>query len=271
MISYRTDLINTIKPFFLQLNDTNNNEKYTIQEEKHIPFLKSLSRFQIEVLHKCEILDDKIYNAIVSVSKNSPKSAKNEKEEIVREIIKNDKMEEIQKLIRENGISAISPITKSFIDVENMGIPIINECIIQKATNCFKYLLINGIEDPTITIQDQNPYPADNFMHNFWKSEHKYEWDCMAIAIYYGEVEIMKILEEKGIEKGNNPSHIEAAILSYRNGIVNEIINQLKEKNEKINNDLLLIGLIASTNNNNIKGFEMVLNNGADLNAFEII
>ena len=36
----------------------------------------------------------------------------------------------------------------------------------------------------------------------------------MAIAIFYGNLEIMKILEENGIEK-DKIAHVEAAILSY--------------------------------------------------------
>ena len=87
----------------------------------------------------------------------------------------------------------------------------------------------------------------------------------MAIATYYGEVEIAKILEEKGIEKGDKPSHIEAALLSYRNAIAKEIINKMKENNE--NEEITLnIGLIASIKSNNIKGAEMLINNGANIN-----
>ena len=55
----------------------------------------------------------------------------------------------------------------------------------------------------------------------------------MLIAIYDGEVEIATILEEKVIEKGNKPAHIEANLLSYRNAIAKEIMNKKKEKNEK--------------------------------------
>ena len=71
------------------------------------------------------------------------------------------------------------------------------------------------------------------------------------------------ILEEKGIEKGSNPEHIEAAILSYRNGIAKEIIDQMKEKdendeNETMKNEILNVGLKASLNNNNIRGAELI-------------
>ena len=74
-------------------------------------------------------------------------------EKTVEEIIKEDKIEELQKLIREQDIDSKSQITKSFNEVEEMNIPIFNECIIQKAMKCFKYLLINEIGDPTTTMQ----------------------------------------------------------------------------------------------------------------------
>ena len=31
--------------------------------------------------------------------------------------------------------------------------------------------------------------------------QDQYEWDCIAMAIYYGELEIVKILEEKELKK----------------------------------------------------------------------
>ena len=90
----------------------------------------------------------------------------NSEEELVKEIIKGDKREELQKLIIEEGINAIKPIIKSFNDVEKMKIPIIIECIIQKAIKCFKYLLINDIEDLTKIMEEQNPYSNKNRSHH---------------------------------------------------------------------------------------------------------
>ena len=95
----------------------------------------------------------------------------------------------------------------------------------------------------------------------------RYEWDCLAIGIYYGEVEIVKILEEKGIEKGKSSSHIEAAILSYRNKDVKEIITKMNERNYHI----LKRGLRASAKNNNIKGAELLINKGANINEIDIL
>ena len=63
----------------------------------------------------------------------------------------------MQRLIREKGNIATCPITKLFNEVIGMKIPIIIECIIEKAVKYFKYLLINGIKDPTITMKDLRP------------------------------------------------------------------------------------------------------------------
>ena len=53
---------------------------------------------------------------------------------------------------------------------------------------------------------------------------------------------IIKLLEERGIEKGQNPAHIEAAFLSYQNNIFEEIYDEI---NDGIYN-YLTIGLISS-------------------------
>ena len=149
-----------------------------------------------------------------------------------------------------------------------MKIPIFIECVIQRATKCFKYILINGFENPSIIMNDQSP---QEITISWWETIKikRFEWDCMSVAIYYGEMEIIKILEENGIEKGSLSAHFEAAILSYRNGIAKEIINQMKGKNEneKINDEILKRSLISSAKNNNIKGAELFINNGADINA----
>ena len=151
-----------------------------------------------------------------------------------------------------------------------MEIPLIQYCIMKNAIECFKYLLVNGYDDPNKTMEEQNPYPEKNFMHNSWKSQHQYEWDCMATAICFGNKEIIKILEEKGIEKGKRPSHIEAAILSYRNLIAKEIIEDLNENNKQIKK-ILNVSISTSAKNNNIKGVEFLMTKGADINAKDII
>ena len=83
--------------------------------------------------------------------------------------------------------------------------------------------------------------------------------------ILWGNKAIVKILEVRGIEKGKNASHFEAAILSYRNMIAKEIIEDLNENNEQIQN-ILNISIIASAKNNNIKEIEFLMTQGVKIN-----
>ena len=85
------------------------------------------------------------------------------------------------------------------MEVDQMEIPIIQYCIMKNAIECFKFLLVNGYDDPNKAIGNSS----------YWD---RYKWDCMATAIYYGNNEIINILENRGIEKGNNQSHIEDII-----------------------------------------------------------
>ena len=132
-----------------------------------------------------------------------------------------------------------------------MEIPLIQYCVMKKAIECFKYLLVNGFDDPNKIVEEQNPY------HNYDPDNEigikRYEWDCMATAIYFGNKKIIKILEEKGIEKGKKTAHIEAAILSYRNLMAKGLIEDLNENNEQFQN-ILNISIITAAKNNNIKG-----------------
>ena len=137
----------------------------------------------------------------------------------MEEIISGDKINELEELIFEKDIKTFKTIIKSFNEVDKMKIPLIQYCIMKKAIKCFKYLLINGFDDPNKFMEEQNPYSRDYWKNWYWKNHHRYEWDCMATAIYLGTNNIVKILEDKGIEKGKNPIHIEAAILPYRNSI----------------------------------------------------
>ena len=77
-------------------------------------------------------------------------------------------------------------------------------------------------------------------------------------------------MENRGIEKGTNPTHIESAILSYRNMIAKEIIEDLKENKKQIQN-ILNLSIIASAKNNNVKGVEFLMTKGADINVKDII
>ena len=67
-----------------------------------------------------------------------------------------------------------------------------------------------------------------------------------------------------------NPTYIEAAILSFRNVIVKEVLEELIDTNEGIKKHLSN-AMLASTKNNNIKGAELLIKKGADINTKNII
>ena len=76
---------------------------------------------------------------------------------------------------------------------------------------------------------------------------------------------------KKNWKKGKNPTHIEAAILSYRNMVVKEIIEDPNENilnKEQIQN-ILNISVIASAKNNNIKGLKFLVTKGGDINTHD--
>ena len=208
LLFYRNDLIRAIKPFFENLKNQKENQSSTEETNFALNNINS----QIE------------------------------------EIISGNKIKELDKLVQEKDIKTFNTIMKSFLEVKKMEIPLIQYCIMKKAIECFKYLLVNGFDDPNRTMEHLNSGTKIK----------RYEWDCMATAIYFGNKEIIKILEEKGIEKGKNATHIEAAILSYRNLIAKEIIEDLNENKEQIQQNLNL-SLRASAKSNNIKGFEILI------------
>ena len=256
ILSYRKDLHETIKPFMENLKNRKINEHFHINDEQYFPFLKTFSHYNIECLYNDGIINEDTYAAIVP-KKQSFEYLCNEDEKLIAEIIEADKLVDLQKLIREKDIHLINTIRKSFNEINMMIIPILQYCVMKKAMQCFKYLLINGIEDPIKTMKEDN-YNRPLYIN--------YEWDCLATAIYLGDFEIMKILVEFGIEK-NKVIHIEAAVLSYRNSICREIIAEAKEKYETLINHLNM-AIFASTINNNILIFEQL--NGATITSNDI-
>ena len=259
ILSYRNDLINQTKSFFENLNNR------SINDEKYIPYLNSISDDDLELLYNNQIIPEAKYTLLVKNKKVPSQSIHHD--QAIEEIIQEDNLEEMKKLIREKDINEIGYIIKSFREVKTMKIPIIIDCIIQKAVLCFKYLLINEIEDPLETMNEQNSDPDNN--------KHRYEWDCMTVAIFFGKVEFIKILEEYGITI-STPQHLEAATLSYRNRIVKDIIYGALKQNQEQNNDnlvdsLVLTGFYTSTRNNNIREVEWFIRKGANINGKDII
>ena len=241
ILCYKNNLVNVIKPFFENLRNESINDKSSIQ------LLKTFSKDQITILYKNGIITEEKYHFLIS-----------NKENLIEEIILEDNAEELQKIILEKGFGSFNNITQPFQEIERMKIPLIQYCIIKNAKECFKYLLSNGFDNPSRMMEEQNP----NVDNKYWKNNHRYEWDCMATAIYMGNKEIIKILEDKGTK----PIYLEAAILSYNNLIVEEILEELNNNNEKEN--FLNIAFLAASKN--IKGAEMLISKGANIKAKDI-
>ena len=126
--------------------------------------------------------------------------------------------------------------------------------MIKKAMKCFKVSLLSGL-DPLQILSDN------------WT--HLYEWDCMALAICFGEWEMVKILEERGMNKLNNPNVWEAAALTHRNKFLKLLISNKDE----INNfeECLKKGMKGAVKGNNLKGVILLISKGADINIKDII
>ena len=190
----------------------------------------------------------------------------------VEEIISGDKINELQELIKEKDINTFNTITKSFLEVKKMKIPLIQYCMIKNAIKCFKFIIVNGYDDPNRTMEDQNPFFNNNIHNNnnIGREIRRYEWDCMAKAIYLGNEELINLLD-LCINRGSKPAHFEAALLSYRNTIAKQLIEHLNENNNDVHN-ILNLNMISSIKSNNIKGVELLISlKGADINAINII
>ena len=81
ILFYRNDLIETIKPFFENLKNEN------INDEKYFPFLKTFSKFQLEVLYQYGIIPEAKFNLLI------PKNQKENQSSTINDI--NTKIEDI--------------------------------------------------------------------------------------------------------------------------------------------------------------------------------
>ena len=195
ILYYRNDLIKIIKPFFENLKNEN------INDEKYNPLLKTFSKGQLEVLYQNGIITEKKINLLVPENQNQSSTKEsnftvNDMNSKIEEIISGDKVKELDKLLQEKDIKTFNSITRSFLEVEKMEIPLIQYCIMKKAIECFKYLLVNGFDDPNKTMEDQCPYTFDPVYLDpgyFLDEIKRYEWDCMTTAIYFGNKEMIKI------------------------------------------------------------------------------
>ena len=181
-------------------------------------------------------------------------------ETYIKQIIEEDNFELIQ-AEAEKDMNII--VNEIFFEARQIDIPILYYCVMKKAIKCFKFLILNGA-NPSLELT----YVSSNDIGLLIKGE-KYEWDCITVAAYFGEIEVMRILEERGINKLNNPYVWEAIALSHRNQFLHLFIS----RKDQIPNfeECIQKGFKGSIKGINLKAFKLLISKGADINARGII
>ena len=122
ILFFRNDLIETIKPFFENLKNEN------INDEKYVPLLKTFPEDHLEVLYEKGVISEEKFNLLIPKNQTSTKEINFTENDIntkIEEIISGDKIKELQELLQEKDIKTFNTITKSFLEMEKMQIPLI--------------------------------------------------------------------------------------------------------------------------------------------------
>ena len=164
ILYYHNESVNIIKPFFENLNNEN------INNNKHI--LKLFYKEQIKVLYENGIITEENFKSIIlneyeEMHFESESISDNNNNNNIEDIISGDKIKELQELIQVKDIKAFNIITKPFNEVKEMKIPLIQYCIMKNAIQCFKYLLVNGFDDPNKVMEEQNQDPWPFNLHRY--------------------------------------------------------------------------------------------------------
>ena len=145
ILSFRNDLADVIRPFMENLNNNN------LNDENFNP-LQTFSKFELEVLCKTAILSPK--KVIFKASNN--KNSSNE-EKILEKIIEGDKIHDLEELLQKIDLYKFTSFLRPFNEVKQIKIPILQYCIMNNAIKCFKFILVNGFDDPNKLMEEQNP------------------------------------------------------------------------------------------------------------------
>ena len=115
----------------------------------------------------------------------------------IEEIIENDDIESLKILSNSNNFDFNQKIEKNNELYHYSRIPILLYCIEKNATKCFKFALINGA-DPSIKSEKLKR------RREKWRGkEYKEVWDAYGFAGAKGNIQIIRILEEKGLNQTN--------------------------------------------------------------------
>ena len=97
------------------------------------------------------------------------------------------------------------------------GIPIIHYAAMCKALRCFKFLLLNGA----------NPRELVSFSMIPMTPNMRINLDCASFAGFGGEFEILKILEERGMDCRRNLGFWFFAGLAHQNVLLNKLLKKV--------------------------------------------
>jgi len=249
---YRPELIRVLKNFL---------EKEDLKE--NIPgfcrtpiFLEYLRKNDIEVDIKVE--DEKEKEKEKDMKNKDDAGNEENNSSKIKKIIEEDNLELFQ---QETEKDKNIILEETFFEAKNMKIPIIHFCVMKKAMKCYKFLILNGA-DPSVKLCEQSGTSNGRTGRRFGRAQepkHIYEWDCISVAIAFGEWEMMKILEERGIDKLNNPSVWEAAGLTHRNRLLKQFIEMKEEMDRTTFADCLKKGIEGSVKGNNLKGLKLLM------------
>ena len=108
------------------------------------------------------------------------------------------------------------------------------------------------------------------------KRIRRYKWNSLATAQYFGNKEIVRILETRlnnnEIMENIKPlSYIEASFFSYQNSIIKQIIEDMEQNqnNQEYYKKILNRGIITCSQNNNIQGAELVIKKGCNIKTWD--
>ena len=165
----------------------------------------------------------------------------------IEEIIEKDDITDFEKLSNKITFDFNQTIKKNNELYHYSRIPILLYCIEKNAIKCFKFALINGA-DPT--------EKSERILNNSWAKQYKPVWDAYGFAGAKGNIQIIRILENRSILPNN---YLIEGCLQFHQKTIFEWIK--KEQYQ-----LLTKGIKKSIYFENYEAFDILIQNISNLN-----
>lgn len=186
----------------------------------------------------------------------------NKLEKILKESIDKDDRSTLSLLIDQNDLHDVTIHCNLDFDYSNVvELPLIHYCAIRGSTKCLKFLLITSYDDPKKTVCLRIVSPLKKSVK--WDLDDTgFDWDAMALAVAFGHTEVVKVLEDEGMDLNSNLGVWQAAGFSYRNNFIDWLLRS-NEKSEK----QIEAALFGTVLGNNLAMLEKLLNKVSDINS----